>query len=239
MKLDKMLHKIVRDASLAQLENGHLRDAVFNSVVAVFDFLRERSESRFDGNDLVGHAFSLQNPRLIVSELETESGRNDQKGFMQLLKGVYQGVRNPKAHSLKSDLTEESAGQYLVLSSLLARRIGQAKLAFPRTNGIYKTSDSVESCKILRFYPDGTVISVSVSGESPEDISWLNLENAKQIGYPIGAYSRTGKSIEFTVKTKLGSVNYDGEIDNLSIHLDIESEINGHRDRRLFKFHTI
>jgi len=47
---------------------------------------------------------------------------------IQIFKGVYQGVRNPKAHSLTSDLTEIEAAQYMVLASLLARRVEQATL---------------------------------------------------------------------------------------------------------------
>ena len=50
---------------------------------------------------------------------------------MQIFKGVYQGVRNPKAHSLSNDLTDIEAAQYLVLASLLARRIEEAQLVAP------------------------------------------------------------------------------------------------------------
>ena len=49
------------------------------------------------------------------------------KGFMQILKGAFQGVRNPKAHTLAHDLTEPTAAQYLIFASLLARRIEEAK----------------------------------------------------------------------------------------------------------------
>jgi hypothetical protein len=64
---------------------------------------------------------------LILSELDTESGQNDQKGFIQLFSGSYQGIRNPKAHSLNHDLTEMKAAQYLIHASLLARRVSEAQ----------------------------------------------------------------------------------------------------------------
>jgi uncharacterized protein (TIGR02391 family) len=70
--------------------------------------------------------FSIENPLLILSELQTESGKNDQKGFMQIFKGAYQGIRNPKAHSLASDLDSVKAGQYLVFASLMVRRVEEA-----------------------------------------------------------------------------------------------------------------
>lgn len=107
--------------------DDHLREAVLNSVTALFDFIRSRTKLKEDGDRLIGQVFSLDNPLLILTELETESGQNDQKGFMQMFKGAYQGVRNPKAHSLTHDLTPEKAAQYLVLASLLIRRVEEAK----------------------------------------------------------------------------------------------------------------
>lgn len=125
---DIILHSEIKKHALHQFTNGHLREAVLNSVIAVFDMIRNKTKSSEDGDRLIGKVFSLENPYLILSEIETETGKNDQKGFMQIFKGVYQGVRNPKAHSLTHDLTEEKAAQYLVLSSLLARRVEDATL---------------------------------------------------------------------------------------------------------------
>jgi uncharacterized protein (TIGR02391 family) len=59
----------------------------------------------------------------------TESGKNDQKGFLQIYQGAFLGVRNPKAHSLAHDLDQIKAAQYLVFASLLARRVDEAKPA--------------------------------------------------------------------------------------------------------------
>lgn len=121
-----LLHPAILSSSYQQLRVGHYRDAVFNSIVAVFDLIRSRTNIDMDGASLVAEVFSLSNPKLIISDIDTESGRNEQKGFIQILQGIYLGVRNPKAHSLISDLTREKALQYLILSSLLARRIDEA-----------------------------------------------------------------------------------------------------------------
>jgi uncharacterized protein (TIGR02391 family) len=119
---EDLLHPIVFEHAFQHYKNGHLREAVLNSIVAVFDLIRERAELAQDGQHLVSEAFSLERPHLIFSELQTESGRNDQKGFLQILSGAYAGIRNPKAHSLQHDLDEHKAAQYLVFVSLLARR---------------------------------------------------------------------------------------------------------------------
>jgi uncharacterized protein (TIGR02391 family) len=130
---EELLHPIIMEHSYQLFRDGHLREAVLNSITALFDFIRTKSKCTQDGDELIGRVFSLGNPLLILSELDTESGQNDQKGFMQIFKGAYQGIRNPKAHSLTHDLTPEKAVQYLVFASLLARRIEEAKRATKRT----------------------------------------------------------------------------------------------------------
>ena len=126
-----LLHSEIIEHALPKFQDGHYRNAVLDSVIAVFDLIRKRTGLLEDGDELIGKAFSLNRPYLVLSEIETDSGKNDQKGFMQIFKGVYQGVRNPKAHSLTNDLSQTQAAQYLVFSSLLARRIEEATLVEP------------------------------------------------------------------------------------------------------------
>jgi uncharacterized protein (TIGR02391 family) len=125
---EHLLHPAIAKASYQLYRDGHLREAVFNSVVAVFDHIRQLTKIQDDGDALVGKAFSLNDPYLIMSELTSESGKNDQKGFMQIFKGAFQGIRNPKAHSLEHDLNQTKAAQYLVFASLLARRLDEATI---------------------------------------------------------------------------------------------------------------
>lgn len=99
---------------------------MLNAFVSVYDLIRELTGLDLDGQALVSQAFSLENPKLIFSELNTDSGKNDQKGFIQILTGAYLGIRNPKAHSLRHDLDEVKAAQYLVFASILARRVSEA-----------------------------------------------------------------------------------------------------------------
>jgi len=125
---EDLLHPAIINSSLAQYRNGHLRDAVLNAVIAVFDLIRARTGLQLDGKDLVGQAFGTDKGKLIFSEIETETGRNDQKGFLQIYEGIYTGVRNVKAHSLTHDLNAQKAAQYLVTLSLLARRVDECRV---------------------------------------------------------------------------------------------------------------
>src|ERR1700687_5175437 len=113
----ELLHPIIADKALPLYSAGHLREAVANAITIVFDMIRARTGLDLDGHHLVGQAFSLQQPKLIFSTLETESGQNDQKGFIKILEGAYQGIRNPKAHSLIHDLDDRQAAEYLVFAS--------------------------------------------------------------------------------------------------------------------------
>jgi uncharacterized protein (TIGR02391 family) len=124
---EQLLHPIVAAASLRHYHEGDYRNAVLDGMIALSDLIRQRTGLLEDGKALATQAFSLGQPKLIFSELDSESGRNDQKGFMEMISGAYIGIRNPKAHSLIHDLDETKAAQYLIAISLLVRRVAEAK----------------------------------------------------------------------------------------------------------------
>ena len=129
-----LLHPAVTASSLSHFSAGHYREAVVNSVIAVFDLLRWKSHLDKDGQQLVTETLALERPRVELADLNTESGRNVQKGFIEMLKGIYLGVRNPGAHTLSSDLDEKSAAQYLVFASLLADKVDSGRKVNPAPN---------------------------------------------------------------------------------------------------------
>ena len=216
-ELERILHPKILEHSYQQFLDGHLRSAVLDAFIAVFDLIRERTGLGLDGAELVGRVFSLSDPMLIVSELDTESGKSDQKGFIQILQGAYLSVRNPKAHSLRNDLDDISAAQYLVFASLLARRVEAAILGnVLRFNGLYiSTPESHSGLNCLRFYEDGEVLSVSTSAgkaDLPQIMSWFTKENAVARDYARGTYVRNGNKVDFSTKSKYGEIEYQGEI---------------------------
>jgi uncharacterized protein (TIGR02391 family) len=128
---DVLLHPDVRRAAIRHYQDGDYRNAVLDAITAVFDKIRERTGIDQDGDRLVNQVLSVGAPVLILSEVDTESGRNDQSGFADIFRGFYRGVRNPKAHSLVHDLDANKAGQHLVLASILMRRVVEARLVKP------------------------------------------------------------------------------------------------------------
>lgn len=124
---EDLLHPIVKKASLRHYIEGDYRNAVLDAMLALSDLIRDRTGLHADGRALATEAFALARPKLIFSELSTDSGQNDQKGFMEMISGAYTGIRNPKAHSLIHDLDKIKAAQYLAAISLLVRRVAEAK----------------------------------------------------------------------------------------------------------------
>ncbi|HSC41945.1 MAG TPA: TIGR02391 family protein [Candidatus Binatia bacterium] len=125
--IKNLLHPAILESSWPQFQAGQLRDAVFNAYVAIGDLIRSRTNLSQDGKPLVELALSVANPKLILSTLDSESGKSDQLGFMQIISGAFVGIRNPKAHSLEHDLDVQKTVHYLVLASLLAHRVAEAK----------------------------------------------------------------------------------------------------------------
>jgi len=122
-----LLHPAVVISSYEHFRKGSFHEAVLNGTISVFDLIRTRSRLDLDGASLVARALSLDRPILRFADLSTESGRSEQKGFIQLLQGVYMAVRNPRAHSLKGSLTKDAAAQQLVFLSWLASRVDAAR----------------------------------------------------------------------------------------------------------------
>lgn len=78
-----------------------------------------------DGANAMNQVFSENNPIIEFCDLSTESGRNIQKGFMQMLSGAMTGLRNPKAHE-NQILTEEDSWRQIVFASMLMFKIDEA-----------------------------------------------------------------------------------------------------------------
>jgi len=103
-----------------------------------------------------------------------------------------------------------------------------------RFNGLYQLeNDGIY--EYLRFYDDGTVLSIASTGQPETVIFWLNLEQEADHGK--GAYTIRGKKIEFTSRSKDGgAVDYVGSIEGNRIILRSHSHINDYRGVQEYAF---
>jgi uncharacterized protein (TIGR02391 family) len=127
---EDLLDPTIRAKALPLYAGGHHRHAVLEAYTLVFNEIRKRTKRTDDGADLIGATLSLKKPMLVLEELDTESGQNTQKGYIQLLQGAYQAFRNVLAHSGPTiSVTPDSAARHMIFASMLLRKIVNAKLA--------------------------------------------------------------------------------------------------------------
>ena len=91
---------------------------------AVKRIVKEVDGRELDGVKLMNTAFSPGKPLIKLTELETETDRNIQQGYMQIMAGAMTGIRNPKAHeNLNPD--SRKALHLICLASLLMYKIDE------------------------------------------------------------------------------------------------------------------
>ena len=113
----------------AELLDENYFHAVFESTKGVAERIRLMSGLTADGAELVNKAFSIQSPILVLGPLATESEKSEQKGFSNLLVGLFGAVRNPLAHAPKTNwpMSEQDALDILTLVSLIHRKLDRAE----------------------------------------------------------------------------------------------------------------
>lgn len=128
----KIIHPQIAELARPRFENGFFADAVEASLKEVNDrvkqIVRDTTGEEFDGAKLMTTAFSAQRPLIRLTELQTETDQNIQKGYMQIMAGAMTGIRNPKAHG-NLTLSEERALHLICLASLLMHKIQERILA--------------------------------------------------------------------------------------------------------------
>jgi len=77
------------------------------------DTLREKAGVESDGVALTGEALGGKSPRIKVNKLQSDSDWNIQRGVEQIVRGLYQAVRNPRSHERLND--NETDAQAIVL----------------------------------------------------------------------------------------------------------------------------
>lgn len=125
----RTVHAEVLNYCRAELLDENYFHAVFEATKGVAERIRQLSGLNGDGADLVNKAFAGQHPILALGPLTTESEKSEQKGFANLLIGLFGAVRNPLAHAPKTNwpMSEQDALDILTLVSLIHRKLDGAQ----------------------------------------------------------------------------------------------------------------
>lgn len=120
------LHAEIDRAAGQLYRNGHYANAIEDAVKALNNLVRLRSgvEDK-DGTALMEQVFSPKGPVLKFNQLQDQSDRDEQRGFMMMFSGAVAGLRNPRAHNLIEDDPERSL-EFVAFVSLLAKLLDGA-----------------------------------------------------------------------------------------------------------------
>ncbi len=124
----RKVHPDVLSFCKPELVDQNYFHAVFEATKSVAEKIRSRSGLTSDGSALVDQAFGGSQPRLAINSLQTETEQSEQRGFVNLVKGMFGTFRNVTAHAPKItwSIDETDALDLLTLVSYLHRRIDAA-----------------------------------------------------------------------------------------------------------------
>lgn len=122
------IHPSITRVAKPRYEAGQFADCVEAALKEINTLLKEhvkrRTGDELDGASLMQKAFSPNNPLVVLADLSSESGRNEQQGYMQIFAGAMIGIRNPKAHA-NLTISDLRTRHFLYLASLLATRFDE------------------------------------------------------------------------------------------------------------------
>ena len=125
---ERDVHQDVLKFCKAELLTDNYFHAVLEASKSIASKIRALTGLESDGGILVQEAFSFgkdNKPILAINSLSNETEKGEQKGFINLLVGLFGTFRNPTAHAEKIywEMNKEDASDILSLISLIHRKI--------------------------------------------------------------------------------------------------------------------
>ena len=122
---DRNTHSEVFKYCPTEIVEDNYFHAVLESIKGVAQRIRDMSNLTTDGAELVNTAFSVKTPVLAINSLTTETEISEQKGFSNILVGLFGTARNPTAHAPKIiwQMTEHDALDIMSLVSFIHRKL--------------------------------------------------------------------------------------------------------------------
>ncbi|MBO3272385.1 TIGR02391 family protein [Hymenobacter defluvii] len=125
------LHPIVQRVATKLFQDGHYREAILNTYIALDNAVRDKAQlpPTAHGTKLMEQAFAPANPILRIT-----TSADEQQGFMTLFRGAMLAIRNPKAHSLGGTADPQRALEWLSFASVLLRNLDEAEVVQTQAN---------------------------------------------------------------------------------------------------------
>jgi uncharacterized protein (TIGR02391 family) len=128
--LYRNLHPELLHYCRAELISDNYFHAVLEACKGVAEKIRNITNLSIDGADLINQAFGGQSPKIKINGFSTETEKSEQRGFLNLMIGLFGTFRNPTAHAPKViwQMSEDDALDLLTLVSYTLRRIDNRTL---------------------------------------------------------------------------------------------------------------
>lgn len=126
-----MVHPSVAKISKKLYEDGHFANASEDAFIEInfrvkniYKITNPTSDKVPDGDNAMNVVFSTNNPIVKFADISTETGKNIQKGYMQMFSGAISALRNPKAHA-NIALEKEECKRNLLFASMLMFKLDE------------------------------------------------------------------------------------------------------------------
>lgn len=122
---DRKAHAEIFKYCQAELLENNYFHAVLEAIKGVAERVRDLSGLGTDGAELINTVFSVKTPILAINNLQTETEISEQKGFSNILVGLFGTIRNPTAHAPKIvwPISEQDALDIFSLISFIHRKL--------------------------------------------------------------------------------------------------------------------
>ncbi|WP_102867651.1 TIGR02391 family protein [Pseudovibrio exalbescens] len=129
LQLRRIHPDVLRFCKSEYLQDNYFH-AVLEAVKSVMDKLREKTGMSDDGTVLIDRALGGTQPLLLINEGTTPNHKSEQKGFVNLLKGINSMFRNTTAHEARINwnISKDDAEDLLTIVSLIHRRLDEAHI---------------------------------------------------------------------------------------------------------------
>lgn len=122
---NRNIHSKIFEYCNSELITENYFHSVFEAVKSIAEEIRKKTSLTLDGSELIDRAFSVNSPLIKINPLENETEKSEQKGFSNLIKGVFGMFRNTTAHSPKIvwQITEDEALDIMTTISMIHKKI--------------------------------------------------------------------------------------------------------------------
>ena len=125
---ERNLHPQLLEYCKLELLNNNYFHGVLEAVKGIASMIREKSGLVSDGAELIDSAFGGSTPMLYINDFSTDTEKSEQRGFVNLVKGLFGTFRNPTAHAAKIEwkMEEQDAFDLFTMASYVFRRVDRS-----------------------------------------------------------------------------------------------------------------